>query len=68
MFQMQPKFINYRTIIIKPANKGVAVAVLSTTHYKAMTIQDLDDANTYKKLKQRHENTQKLEKAFTQMQ
>ena len=46
-----PKFINYRTIIIKPANKGVAVAVLSTTHYKAMTIQDLDDANTYKKLK-----------------
>ena len=46
-----PKFINYRTIIIKPANKGVAVAVLSTTHYKAMIIQDLDDANTYKKLK-----------------
>ena len=44
------KLINDKTIIIKPADKGGAVVVLSTEHYKTMIMQHLDDASTYKKL------------------
>ena len=44
------KLINDRTIIIKPADKGNAVVVLSTEHYKTMIMQHLDDSNTYSKL------------------
>ena len=44
------KLINDKTIIIKPADKGGAVVVLSTEHYKTMIMQHLDDTNTYKKL------------------
>ena len=42
------KLINDKTIIIKPADKGGAVVVLSTEHYKTMIMQHLDDASTYK--------------------
>ena len=44
------KLINDKTIIIKSADKGGAVAVLSTEHFKAMILQHLDNASTYKKL------------------
>ena len=44
------KLINNRTIIIKAADKGDAVVVLSTEHYKTMIMQHLDYASTYKKL------------------
>ena len=44
------KLINDKTIIIKPADKGSTVVVLSTEHYKTMIMQHLDDASTYKKL------------------
>ena len=43
-----PKLINDRTIIIKPADKGGAVEVPSTEHYKIMIMQHLHDAGTYK--------------------
>ena len=43
------KLINDKTIIIKPADKGGAVVILSTEHYKTMIMQHLDDASTYKK-------------------
>ena len=44
------KFINNKTVILKPTDKGGAVVVLSTEHYKAMIMQHLDDASIYKKL------------------
>ena len=44
------KLINDKTIIIKPADNGDAVVVLSTEHYKTMIMQHLDDASTYKNL------------------
>ena len=44
------KLINDKTIIIKPADKGGAVVVASTEHYKTMIRQHLDDASRYKKL------------------
>ena len=44
------KLINDKTIIIKPADKGDAVVVLSTEHYKTMIMEHLDDASPCKKL------------------
>ena len=44
------KLINSKAIIIKPADKGSAVVVLSTEHYQTMIMQHLDDASPYKKL------------------
>ena len=70
-----PKLINDRTIIIKPADKGGAVVVLSTEHYKNVIMQYLDDASTYKKLELNidmkiHKNLKKLlhkyNKCFTE--
>ena len=69
------KLINYKTTIIKPAEKGGAVVVLSTEHYKTMVVQHLDDASTYKKLDinidmKIHKNLKKLlhkyNKCFTE--
>ena len=69
------KLINDKTIIIKPAEKGGAVVVLSTEHYKTMIVQHLDDASTYKKLDMNidmkiHKNLKKLlhkyNKCFTE--
>ena len=69
------KLINDKTIIIKPADKGGAVVVLSTEHYKTMIMQHLDDASTYKKLDLNidmkiHKNLKKLlhkyNKCFTE--
>ena len=44
------KLINDKTIIIKPTDKGSAVVVLCTEHYKTMIMQHLNDASTYKNL------------------
>ena len=44
------KLVNDRTIIIKPADKGGTVVVLSTEHCKTMIMQHLNDSSTYKKL------------------
>ena len=44
------KLINDKNIIIKLADKGGAVVVLSIEHCKAMIMQNLDEASTYKKL------------------
>ena len=69
------KLINDKTIIIKPADKGGAVVVLSTEHYKTMIMHHLDDASTYKKLDLNidmkiHKNLKKLlhiyNKCFTE--
>ena len=59
------KPINDWTIIIKPIDKGGAVVGLSTEYYKAMIMQHLDDANTYKILDLKtgmkiHKNLKKL--------
>ena len=45
-----PKLINDKIIIIKPADKGDTVVLLSTEYYKTMIMQHLDHASTYKKL------------------
>ena len=45
-----PKLVNNRTIIIKPADKGGAVVVPFTEHYKILIVQHLPDTGTYKKL------------------
>ena len=45
-----PKFINDRTIIIKPADIGGTTVIFSTEHFKTMIMQHLDDASTYKRL------------------
>ena len=69
------KFINDGTIIIKPADKGGAVVVLSTEHCKTIIMKHLDDASTYKKLDLNidmkiHKNLRKLlhkyNKCFTE--
>ena len=44
------KLISDRIIIMKPVEMGGAAVVLSTEHYKIVTMQHLDDASTYKKL------------------
>ena len=44
------KLSNDETIVIKPADKGGAVVILSTGHSQSMIMQHLWDENTYKKL------------------
>ena len=44
------KLTNDETIVIKHADKGGAVVILSTGHYQSMIMQHLSDENTYKKL------------------
>ena len=44
------KLSNNETIVIKPAEKGGAVVILSTGHFQSMIMQHLSDENTYKKL------------------
>ena len=45
-----PKLRSDKTIVIKPADKGGAVVIVSTGHYQSMIMQHLLDKNTYKKL------------------
>ena len=47
------KLSNDETIVIKPADKGGAVVILSTGHYQSMIMQHLSDENTNKKLDSR---------------
>ena len=47
------KLSNDKTIVIKPADKGGAVVILSTGHYQSMIMQHLPDENTHKKLDSR---------------
>ena len=47
------KLSNDETIVIKPADKGGAVVILSTGHYQSMIMQHLSDENTHKKLDSR---------------
>ena len=42
------KLSNNETIVIKPAEKGGAVVILSTGHFQSMIMQHLSDENTYK--------------------
>ena len=44
------KLSNDETIVVKPADKGGAVVILSTGHYQSMITKHLLDENTYKKL------------------
>ena len=44
------KLINGETILIKPADKGWPVVVLSTSHYQSMIMQHLYDEDTYTKV------------------
>ena len=44
------KLSKNETIVIKPAEKGGAVVILSTGHFQSMIMQHLSDENTYKKL------------------
>ena len=44
------KLINYRTIVIRLAEKGVAAVILSAGHGKNMIMRHLDDASTYQML------------------
>ena len=44
------KLSNNETIVIKPAEKGGAVVILSTGHFQSMIMQHLSDEITYKKL------------------
>ena len=44
------KLNNDETIVIKPADKGRAVVILSKGHYQSMIMQHLSHENTYKKL------------------
>ena len=43
------KLTDDETIVIKPADKGRAVVILSTGHYQRMIMQHLLDENTCKK-------------------
>ena len=54
------KLSNDETIVIKPADKGGAVVILSTGHYQSMIMQHLSDENTHKKtrLSHRQQNTE----------
>ena len=36
-----------KTVVVKPADKGGAVVILSTGHYQSMIMQHLLDGNTY---------------------
>ena len=47
------KLSNDETIVIKPADKGGAVVILSTGHYQSMIMQHLSDENTHNKLDSR---------------
>ena len=47
------KLSNDETIVIKPADEGGAVVILSTGHYQNMIMQHLLDENTYKKYSSR---------------
>ena len=49
-----PKLSNDETIVIKPADKGGAVLILSTGHYQSMIMQHLLDENTFKKTRLLH--------------
>ena len=42
------KLSNDETIVIKPADKGGTVIILSTGHYQSMIMQYLLDENKYK--------------------
>ena len=42
------KLSNDETKVIKPADKGVAIVILSTGHYQSMIMQQLLDENTKK--------------------
>ena len=44
------KLRNDETIVIKPADKGAAVVILSTGHYRSMIMQHLLNENTYEEL------------------
>ena len=44
------KLSNDKTIVIKPADKGGTVVILSTGHYQTMIMQHISDENTHKKL------------------
>ena len=44
------KLSNDETIVIKPADKEVALVNLSTSHYQTIIMQHLPDKITYKKL------------------
>ena len=44
------KLSNDETIVIKPADKGGPVVILSMGHYQGTIMQHLLDENTYKKL------------------
>ena len=43
------KLSNDETIVIKPADKGGAVVILSTSHYQSLIMEHLSDGNTSKK-------------------
>ena len=43
------KLSNDETIVIKPADKGGAVVILSTSHYQSLIMEHLSDRNTSKK-------------------
>ena len=47
------KLSNDKSIVIKHADKGGAVVILSTGHYQSMIMQNLLDENRYKKLASR---------------
>ena len=47
------KLSNDKSIVIKHADKGGAVVILSTSHYQSMIMQNLLGENTYKKLASR---------------
>ena len=47
---MLSKLSNDETIVSKPEDKGGAVVILLTGHYRSMIMQHLLDKNTYKKL------------------
>ena len=42
------KLTNDETIVIKPADKGGVVVIVSTGHYQSIIMQHLSDENTYK--------------------
>ena len=51
------KLKNDETIVIKPADKGAAVVILSTGHYRSMIMQHLLNENTYEELGSCIDNT-----------
>ena len=44
------KLINDETMVIKPADKGEVVVILSTGNYQGMIMKQLLDESIYKKL------------------